>query len=170
MKLKALTNHVFRDHVLIGGIFALFLMPWLGKTGSFLFWMSTVFVDLDHYIHYLSCTGLKHPGIGSMFRFHEELFSRRNRPELYILEIFHTVEFLFLLGLLAFAWVEILIPVFWGVVFHMAVDVVHLSRHGILDKRPNSFLEYVWRKRKMLKDGLNPDDLIRETLKAAGLE
>ncbi len=169
MKFQALTNHVLRDHVLIGGLAAACLAPFWGPWESLAFWIATVMVDADHYLHYLSCTKGRHFGIGPMLRFHEELFSRRHRPELLVLEIFHTVEFVLLLGWAAFNYFQGLIPVFWGVVFHMAVDFIHLKRYGILSKRVNSFLEYEWRKKGLLKQGLDPSRLMEETLNAANL-
>ena len=164
--MKALTNHVLRDHVLIGGIAAIIASPALGAWGSFWFWTATVLVDIDHYLHFLLATRFKAVGVKAMFRFHHELFERRNMPDFMILEVFHTLEFIALFGILAFNYFGLLRPVFWGIVFHMIVDFVHLSRYGILHKRPHSFIEYGWRRRRVLELGRDPDYPVKEAVRA----
>lgn len=168
--MKALSNHVFRDHVLIGGVAAALLLPVLGRQGSLLFWLATIFVDIDHYFEFLSAVRYRIFGFRSMFRFFEELFHLRHRPEFLAMEIFHTAEFLALLAVLALGLGGAFPPVFWGVLFHMAVDFVHLGRYKALSKRSPSLLEYGWRRRKFLSEGKNPDLVYEDALRAAHLD
>ena len=165
---KALANHVLRDHVLIGALAALAVLPFLGTGGSLVFWISTVMVDSDHYLDYLVRTRLKHPGIRPMFLFHEELFNRRHREEFLALEIFHTVEFMVLFAGVAFWGGGLLPSIFWGIAFHMAVDFVHGARYGILSKRSHSFIQYFWRRKQFLAQGKDPEAVFAEALRAAG--
>lgn len=165
--MKALSNHVIRDHVLIGGIAALALSPVLGAAESLFFWLATIFVDIDHYFEFLWFTRFKHLGPKSMFRFFEELFQLRNREGFLALEIFHTVEFLICFGLFALWQGGALLAIFWGVLFHMVVDFFHLLRYRSLGKRSPSFLEYAWRKKRYLSEGKNPELVFEEALRAS---
>ena len=166
--MKPLANHVLRDHVLIGGIAALLLLPVLGHGGSFIFWLSTILIDLDHYLDFFLRTKFKYFSAQSMFRFHEELFKRRHRSDFLALEIFHTLEFAFLFGIISFKWIPALIPVFLGMTFHLFVDVIHLSRYGILHKRASSFVEFYLRRKQIRSRGENPDKVFEEALSALG--
>lgn len=165
--MKALTNHVLRDHVLIGGVAALVLSPFFGLGDSLIFWIATVFVDIDHYFEFVWFTRFKQLGVKAMIRFFEELFQRRNREGFLALEIFHTFEFLIFLGL--FAWWQggVVLAIFWGVLFHMVVDFFHLLRYQSLGKRSPSFLEYAWRKKRYLLEGKDPKSIFEDALHAS---
>ena len=164
-----LTSHVVRDHVLIGAVPAFVVAAFTDPVWSFIFWLSNVLVDLDHYLNFLILTRFRVVGVRAMFQFHEAVFQRRSHPDLYPLEIFHTVEVVGLLGMAAFWFRGFLVPIFWGIVFHLLVDVVHLARYQILTKRPHSLLEYFWRIRRMQAYGRNPDRVIQEALAASGI-
>ena len=166
--MKVLANHVLRDHVLIGGVAALFVIPRLGLAGAFAFWIATVLVDSDHYLDYLIRSGFKKPGVGAMFRFHEEIFARCHQEGFLSLEIFHTLEFLVLFAWFAFHFGGLLPAIFWGMIFHMLVDLVHGARFGILTKRSHSFVEYFLRRKWLIAQGKDPGTAFREALVAAG--
>ena len=167
--MKALANHVLRDHVLFGGVLAAAIFPAFGWTGALAFWASTVLIDLDDYLNFIVHAQFRVWDPESMFRFHEALFERRHRSEFLAVEIFHTLEFVALLGLAAFWKRGILVPIFLGVLVHFVIDLIHLARYGILHKRSISFFEYGWRVRRMRARGLDPDVIWRETLEGAGL-
>lgn len=167
--MKLLVNHVLRDHVLLGGIVALGFLPFWGVWRSFVFWVATVLIDLDHFLHFLYCTRFKVFGVGPLFRFHEKVFEQRNHSELLSLEIFHTAEFLFLTGFLAAMVTPYLWPVCWGFVLHIFVDFVHLKHFKILTKRSHSLVEYLLRRKRMLAMGKDPDHVFRIALKALKL-
>lgn len=164
--MKLLSGHVIRDHALIGGLVALILLPAFGVWGSFMFWAANVLIDLDHYFRFLYCTKFKILGIGPMFRFHEKVFEQRNRPGFLVLELFHTAEFLLLVGVLS-AFIPVLWPVFWGFLFHMLVDFIHLARFKMLTKRSYSIAEYFWRRRKLISTNRDPDLIFESALKAS---
>lgn len=166
--MKALTHHVLRDHVLIGGMASLMAFPFLGPWGSLAFWLSTILVDLDHYLDFLLRTRFRMPGVGPMFRYHEILFQKKDRPEFLALEIFHTAEFLLLFGLFAFWRGGIFLSIFAGVMFHMLVDLIHLGRYRILTKRAHSLIEYLWRKKRFEEQGKIPAVIFKEVLEALG--
>ncbi len=167
--MKALSNHVIRDHVIIGGIAAWLATPILGTSGSLAFWVATVMVDIDHYFNFLWRAKFRVFGISPMFRYHEQLFEKRHRPEFLAIEVFHTIEFIFLFGWTALYFKGPLLGAFWGIVFHMLVDFVHLGRYGILTKRSISFVEYYWRRAKMKAGGKNPALPFQEAMREAGI-
>ena len=166
--MKLLSGHVLRDHVIIGGLFALILLPFFGKPGSFSFWIATVFIDLDHYLRFIYHTQFRVFGVGSMLRYHDKIFEQRNHDEFLSLEIFHTAEFVVLIGAISL-WIPQVQPVFWGFLFHILVDLIHLGRFRMLSKRSNSLIEYFWRRGKMLSRGKNPDYVFHMALKALDL-
>ena len=54
-------------------------------------------------------------------------------------------------------------------VFHMVLDILFLLKIGALFCRAFSFLEYVIRKRIMIKKGLTPDATFEEALVIVGV-
>ena len=167
--MKLLSGHVLRDHVIIGGLAAILSLPLFGGWGSFAFWMANVFIDLDHYMRFVYYTGFKVFGIGPMLRYHDKVFEHRKHPEFLSIEIFHTAEFLILIGVLAIWVFPGLWPIFWGFAFHVVVDFVHLGRFRMLAVRSNSFVEYFVRRKKMLAEGKNPDFVFQATLNSLNL-
>ena len=167
--MKLLSSHVFRDHVLIGGIAAFLVSPIFGFWGAGSFWAATVLIDIDHYMKFVYYTGFKVFGVTPMLQYHDKVFEYKHHPELLSLEIFHTAEFLVFLGAIAIWFAPSLLPVFWGCVFHIVVDFVHLGRFKILEKRTHSFFEYFWRRRKMLAQGKNPDYVFKTALRLLDL-
>ncbi len=150
--MNLLGNHVQRDHCGVGGIAALLLVPVWGWSSSALFWLANIFLDTDHYIHYLYAHRGNNPwSVAAMFRYHQSLFEQAGRPDFLVLEIFHTFEFLGLLGWISFFFWRPLIPVFWGSVFHMVVDFFHLSYHKVTFARAYSFVEYGIRRDRLKK-------------------
>ena len=155
--MKLLTNHVLREHVAIGGLAALLLTPWIGWQGAMLFWLSNILIDMDHYLHFVYAHRGRIFRIREMFQYHQHLFDKVHRSDFLAIEIFHTVEFLALLGWASFwiwSWLQ---PIFWGAIFHTVVDFVHLCRHGIPFKRVYSFVEYAIRRNRLKRRGLAPD-------------
>jgi len=84
--------------------------------------------------------------------------------------LFHTAEVIgsiYLASLLLNS--NIVKAIFWGMVFHMVLDILFLLKMGALFCRAFSFLEYVIRKRIMIKNGLSPDAIFEEALVLAGV-
>ena len=166
--MKVLQNHVLRDHVIIGAVAGALLLPFLGLEGGFLFWISTILIDLDHFFNFLYYTRFRVFRLDVMFRFYEHVFHVRRREEFLAIEPFHAIEFLAAVGGGAF-WLPVIRPVFYGFLFHIAVDVVHLKRFGALTKRSHSVIEYYWRRKHILAAGGNPDRIFAETLNEMNL-
>jgi len=164
--MNLLISHVLRDHVLLGGLVAFLLIPHWGKEASVVFWLSTIFIDLDHYVNFVIRAKRRIFDIPFMFRFHEAVFERRNRPEFLNLEPFHTLEFLLLVGLIAFGPLPILQPIFWGFVLHVVVDWAHLTRYRVFTKRAHTVVEYFLRRNKIRAQGMDPDAVFVESLQS----
>ena len=97
-----------------------------------------------------------------MFRFNAHLFGAIRQSDCLVLEVFHTAEAVALLAALAWGVSPLFQPVFWGICFHLAVDVVHLSRHRAPRARAWSFVEYAVRAAALRRQGIDPTRLPRE--------
>ncbi len=144
-------------HVLSGGIAASLLIPVLG-VNSAVFFASSILIDGDHYIDYVFRNGFKDFSVKRMFTFHDRLFDVGGRKNFLGLNIFHTVEFLLLeyaaSTLTDWMWLR---AALWGILFHMAVDLIYLYRLGRLFRRALSVFEYIVRWRRMKRRGLQPE-------------
>ena len=148
--MKPLASHVIRDHIAIGGIVTFLLIPIFGIWNSVVFWLASVLFDVDHYFKFLCLTRFKVFDLRRMQQFFEITFKHREHPNFLAIEVFHTLEFLFLFVVIVVLLVPGLSPIMWGFVFHILVDVVHLVRH-------------------ILSEGGNPDVVLLRALKAIGL-
>jgi hypothetical protein len=161
--MRVLMSHVVRDHVLLGALVAALLAPRHGVAWAVAFWAASVLVDVDHHLHFLQFAGWRRwLDLRGMLRFHAEMFSVIRRSDFLILEIFHTAEFVALLAVLAWGVSPLFQPVFWGVCLHLAVDVVHLSRHGVPRARAWSFVEYALRAAALRRNDVDPNRIPRE--------
>lgn len=155
-----------KQHTLIGGIAALILSPILGLS-AIPFWMGSVLIDIDHYLEFLYHNKLTDFSVKRMSDYHNVLSGWFSRPEFLNLSIFHTVEFLSLFYLLA-VWLgsPMTKAILWGMLFHLLLDTIHLSRLGILNKRAHSIIEFFIRKEIMKRRGFHPFIVVDEALDA----
>lgn len=144
---SSLLVHVLRDHALLGGAAAAGVWAAADARAALLFWLANILIDADHYLHFLLATRFAQWTPGDMFRFHQRLFEEARRPDFYVLELFHTAEFAAVAAAAAWLLAPSLWPAVFGGLFHIAVDWVHLARHGMLGKRANSVIEYLWKTR-----------------------
>jgi len=83
-----------------------------------------------------------------------QLHHIRHKPFL-CLHIFHTVEFLIVLGALAAFWNNPAFSgVFWGSLAHMAIDFGHTLYHRVFFKRAISIVDYWVRSNRLRKKGV----------------
>ena len=115
-------------HIVIGIPFSLVLL-YLFKDIQFsiLFFISSVLIDIDHpismaildktiNIHKIFNT-LKEINYNGLKNYEEKLFC-----------IFHTVEFMLVLALMSF-YFAILIPILFGIIFHVIIDIITVGRN-----------------------------------------
>jgi len=159
-----------REHVLLGGGAALALSPVLGAPGSAIFWVASVLIDADHYGDYLHRNGFRDWSPRRMFEFHRLLFMRIHRPDFLALSLCHTVEFFtFVYVAAAVLRSSALWAVFWGMCFHLFLDLIFLVWHRAVFSRALSLVEYVIRRRRMRERGADPDLVYEEVLTAMGV-
>ncbi len=154
-----------RNHVILGGAAAGALYPFMGAN-SVIFWLASFLVDIDHYLDFLYHNGFTDFSFRRMFDYHRALQKYWPRPGFINVAVFHTVEFVALLyavskGLDSGA----LEAVFWGILFHLMLDMVFLFRAGAFFKRAHSITEYLIRRRLLERRGLRPVELYNRTAK-----
>src|SRR3990170_6618158 len=146
------------SHLMASTGTSILLYPFLGMDAGF-FWVSSILVDADHYLDYLYRNGLKDFGVKRMFLFHRILSEgAAGAPNFLGLNVMHTLEFLLPVGALAaLTGYPSVWAAFWGLVFHIALDLIWLSRRGILTKRALSIIEYAIRWNLMKRRGWDPE-------------
>ena len=157
------------QHIIYGGIASLCLFPIIGFLSG-IFWAASVLIDVDHYIDFLCRNRFADFSLKKMFAYSGAILKWNARPGLLGLSIFHTAEVIGSVYLVSL-WLNsnIVKAIFWGMVFHMVLDVLFLLKMGALFCRAFSFLEYVIRKRIMIKNGLSPDAIFEEALVVANI-
>jgi hypothetical protein len=157
-----------REHVLLGGWVAVALSPALGVAESAVFWASTVLIDVDHHWDYVYRNGFTDWSLRRALAFHRVLFGTFQRPEFLALNLFHTVEW-FALALAAGAWLgsSAVLAAVLGMLFHLTLDLAWLAWHRATFKRALSVVEYVIRRRGLVRRGLDVDAVYREALAAS---
>ena len=124
-------------HALYGAVFSLFLhifvFPNYGVSAAVTVFLSTVFIDVDHYLFYV----YKKSDLSLAKAYY--FFVKGGT---YRLMIFHTVEFLLLLYLLSFYSTYFLFVIF-GFLFHWALDIYDMYNHNTLHKRTYSLIHHL---------------------------
>ncbi len=153
-----------KEHIIFGGAASLALYPFAGIDALWFFGAS-VFIDIDHYFDFIYHNRLKDLSIMRMFSYHKILGQWLKRPDFLNLEVFHTLEFLSLILALALILRSgAMRAVFFGLCFHIALDVIFLMRHGVLRKRVHSIAGYFIKKRSMARRGLDPARLYKRAV------
>lgn len=124
--------------------------PFAGGENAAVFGLSIVLIDVDHVIEYLRQTGS--PKLWGVFPCCQIIMSNAHRG-FYVLNLFHTLEFLLCIGLLG-----MLNPVFFyalaGFLWHYALDLFMLARNRVIFIRALSIAEYCIKSR-------NPKNIVR---------
>jgi len=125
------------SHLILGIIFAstlLIIFPAIGFTGFFIIVISSVFIDVDHYIYYVFKKGdlnLKNAYV--WFVENEKKFRslplRKKRQICPPLCFLHTLEFLLIFAVLSF-YFDIFLFIFTGFIFHLFLDSILAAYHG----------------------------------------
>lgn len=136
---RELKNMTLREHIKYSAIPCGILVPFLGYKVIW-FLLGSILIDADHYITYV--LRFKDFNVARMFKYyHEDLFKEINP---YVLNIFHTVEFLIVLLILSF-YSSVFLLMLMGLVFHLLLDSIHLYKIGRLSARAHSIVEYLVR-------------------------
>lgn len=145
-----------KHHALIGIATVPFLWPAVGPAATFVFLSaSVVLIDLDHALDFLIHTRFSSFSIRKMFLYHRYLFQRIKRSDFLSLEPFHTVEFLALLVWLSvWSGSPLLQAATGGMLLHFICDLLYLRKIGAFSARAHSMVEYLVRKRRMIRNGI----------------
>ena len=131
-----------KAHTIQGAVAVAAAAPFMEATELAVLFASVILIDVDHYFDFAIVTGRY--GIRDMFKVHDWIW--RNRPDIFGLSAFHTVEVFVLLGGLGYVnhyfWI-----VLGGFLFHMAADMILLYRLGRMHDRAFSLIEYAVSKR-----------------------
>ena len=117
----------FKQHILIGIIPSL---VWIYLTGDLLsavlFFLASILIDLDHPISMAILEKTINP-IKIFNTFKEIHYNGLKTYEERLFCIFHTMEFMITLALLSL-YFNILIPILFGIIFHVIIDLVTVAR------------------------------------------
>ncbi|MBI3635391.1 MAG: hypothetical protein HY216_04100 [Candidatus Rokubacteria bacterium] len=144
-------------HVVLGGAAAGALAPAIGLESACAFWGASVLIDVDHHWDYVYWNGFRDWSVTRAFAFHLALFPLRRRPDFLALSVLHTVEAFLLVALGWWAGLPFAGAVFLGMLFHLGLDLLHLAGLGLLFKRALSIVEFLIRRRRLRRAGLDPD-------------
>lgn len=154
------------EHVILGGTASALLYPLLGLPGAIIFFAGSVLVDIDHYFDYVYHNRFTDFGIRNMFAYHSAIEKFLRRPDMLNVEIFHTLEFMLpLYALSHYLESSLLRALFFGILFHIALDMTYLIRRRLFFKRCNSLTEYFIRRRAMAARGLIPRTIYTDAIK-----
>lgn len=151
-----------KEHMLYGGTASLALFPAFGWKTIF-FFLASVFIDLDHYMDFVYYGKFRYWNIRGMFQFHGLLHRWTKTRKLYCLQAYHTVEFFScILAIAVYFNSKEVFLIFWGLLFHLFLDLYRMSQERNIGVRAFSFFEYWIRSKKMKAVGLHPEQPFKE--------
>jgi hypothetical protein len=149
-----------KAHCIQAALTSAAVYPFAGGANAAVFGLSIVLIDIDHVIEYVRQTGS--PKIWGVFPCCQIIMSNVHRG-FYVLNLFHTIEFMLLLGVLGLLQ-PVLFYILAGLLWHCSLDLFMLARHRFTCIRAFSIVEYCIKSR-------NPANIvrIRDLLRIDGL-
>ncbi|MBE9531846.1 MAG: hypothetical protein IME98_03475 [Proteobacteria bacterium] len=152
-----------RDHVILGtaASAALYsLSDYIAIQNLIYFWLATILIDIDHYLDYIYNNKFTDYSFKRMMRYHGLLYNRRFDPAFINLSIFHSVESMGALGAVTlYTGSTALLYIWWGFLFHIALDTIKLVYDGKPSIRSNTAVGYILRVKRLNKQGLDTKGL-----------
>ena len=130
-----------KTHILLGALFTGVVFLFVRDINYYylgLIFFSSFLIDFDHYA--ASVLKTRKISLRKSLRYHDELMKTeikekkkgiRRRGDFHL---FHTIEFIILVGLLGLLWIGFFY-IFIGMIFHSLLDVLSLTQRGILYRR-----------------------------------
>ncbi len=148
-----------RDHVILGSA-ASAALYYIWDYGTIYyvtyFWLASILIDIDHYLDYIYNNRFTDYSFKRMMKYHELLYDRRFDPAFINLSIFHTIESMGALGVVAlYTGSQALLYIWWGFLFHIALDTIKLVYDGKPSIRSNTIVGYFLRTRRLRVKGLD---------------
>lgn len=120
-----------KHHILLGLCVSLILLFYASPFYALLFFLASVFIDVDHYFWYV--------GKKKDFSLRNAYYFLKSKKNLRTLMLFHTIEFhILILGIGIFY--SPFLFLFGGMLFHSLVDVFDMYRHNRLKDRRFSLI------------------------------
>ena len=116
-----------KTHIILGVIFVVilyFLFPSINMLNLFIIFLSSVLIDVDHYIVYVKRK--RKFGLMSAFLWYDKRIKEKKECGFHFL---HTLEIHIFVLILAFFW-HILFFVFIGITFHSITDFIEIGPKG----------------------------------------
>ena len=151
-------------HVIIASAAALALVPVLGARSS-LFAVSSVLIDVDHYLDYVYRNGFRDFSLRRAVEFNRVLNEKASGGPFVVLHIFHTVEFMGVLAAIAIIFKNPWFwAILWGVLLHIGLDLIYVYYRRVLFRRALSVIEYFIRYRMIKRRGKHLEMTYRSVL------
>lgn len=131
-----------KGHVVQAVIGSAIMTQFLSPVENAVFFLSVIFIDVDHYFDFVIVTGRFK--LGDMFKFHGWLW--KHKDTLYGLSVFHTIEVFLALYFLGH-YNRYFTIILYGFLYHMALDLITLYWYGMFFNRAFSIAEYFIKKR-----------------------
>ena len=137
--------HFVTSIILTAGLF-----PLLGWHSLWAF-VGGFLIDFDHYLY--SFMKFKDTSIAKSYKYHAEMTPENYEKDM--LHLFHTVEFwiFMLVGAAVGIWLEsrfifsMFLVTFMGMVLHVMLDMVSMTKDKMLDGRAHSLIKW-WKRHK----------------------
>ena len=154
-----------REHLIIGGVAMVVLYPHWGLWRALLFWGAEVLIDADHYWDYLWRSKFQDWSGWRMFKYYRLITERLYDKNFLGFSLLHTAEVFITVYLLAQYWnYAFFMTIFWGMAFHLFLDMLWLVHKKRFFVRAYSIIEYWVRKQAMIRRGLDPDGFYEKIL------
>lgn len=150
-----------KQHIILGGIFSLvlfFLFPSIGITEALLVFLSSVFIDVDHYFAY--AVKKKDLSLKKSYRWFLYLVEKNNKlsPKErkkchYPLCVFHNIETLIVVTILGFFVSKYFFFIILGMIFHLILDYIEIFKEKARNEKISLIYNLIiFRKLKHIDD------------------
>lgn len=138
-----------RWHIFWGAIFSLFIWEFVGEIKyeyTLLIFLSSIFIDLDHYIN--AVIKNKNLHLGRAFDYHKDMAKiqegerKKGIRKKGDFHLFHTIEFHLFIALIGIFWTPFFY-IFIGMVFHSFLDFFYLINKDYLYRREYFFFKWI---------------------------
>lgn len=163
-----------QEHIVYGGAASAVVGYIWGPWNALVFWAASVLIDADHYLDHVWRTGGADLKVSSIFKldnyFRKKLDTGEIQKRVLCFSLFHTVEiFSAVYATAIYSGQSIFMFVFLGMVFHLFLDLLWLTRYNALFMRALSIIEYAIRRRAMRRRGIDPDGFYLEGCRELGI-
>ena len=126
-----------KNHIILTILFSIVLFIFnIPIFYIFLFFLAAVFIDVDHYMFYTKRK--KDFSLSRAYYWHKNL-PQHHLPTMHV---FHTLEFLLIVGILSL-FSKVILFIFLGFIYHSLLDILEMIYHKQLDTREFSLIRYL---------------------------